>query len=447
MNLPFWAQAARLAAETPPERNRYIDFLRAASICGVILGHWLEVSLYTENGTVVFDTALVLSPGARWLTWLFQVMPIFFLAGGYVDGLGWQSAQRREEGYASWLARRLRRLIVPVLPLLAAWTLIGATLTGFNGLGGLQFYSPASMLEITSQYALLPAWLLAFYILLVLLAPLSFRAWQRYKFASFWALGAAAALVDLLTLGAGWRFLGGLNYIFVWLAVHQLGFAWQSGRIGGPRRALFWAGGGLAALVALVVLGPYPVSMVSVRGEEISNSLPPSLPFLALGVAQCGLLLAVERPARRLLERGALWTSTVLINGILMTIFLWHHTVLLLVSNLVLYTGVGLSFVPGTAAWWLTRPLWFAVLVVALVPFVAVFTRFERMGMALNRAAPPLWQLLPGCALVCSGLAILTLRGIPTETWPGINLLALGLPFIGAALVWFTPRRAHAVGD
>ena len=67
--------------------------------------------------------------------------------------------------------------------------------------------------------------------------------------------------VDLFAgLGAGWRFLGGLNYIFVWLAVHQLGFAWQSGRTGGPRRALFWAGGGLAVLVALVVLGSDPAT-------------------------------------------------------------------------------------------------------------------------------------------------------------------------------------------
>ena len=101
--------------------------------------------------------------------------------------------------------------------------------------------------------------------------------------------------------------------------------------------------------------------MVSVAGEEISNSLPPNLTLLALGVCQSGLLLALEKPARRLLERGALWTATVLINGMIMTIFLWHVTTLLLVSGLALLTGVGLTFFPGTAAWWLTRPLWIAV--------------------------------------------------------------------------------------
>ena len=61
---------------------------------------------------------------ARWthpLTWVFQVMPIFFLVGGYSNALSWRSARRRGEGYASWLRTRLRRLGIPLLPLLLTW--------------------------------------------------------------------------------------------------------------------------------------------------------------------------------------------------------------------------------------------------------------------------------------------------------------------------------------
>ena len=449
MKLPIWTQAARLAAQTPPERNRYVDFLRAASICFVILGHWLLVVTYTVDGALATAVVLSVIPWTHWLTWLFQVMPVFFLVGGYVNALGWQSAQRRQAGYASWLARRLQRLIVPVLPVLAAWTLIGAFLSGTVSFGSSGFRVDTFLLKTASQFALLPAWFLVVYILMVLLVPISYRAWQRYGLASFWALAAAAALVDLLSLGVGWRLLGWLNYLFVWLAVHQLGFAWQAGRIGGPRRCLLWAAGGLAALIAFVSLDIYPVSMVSVRSEEISNSLPPRITLLALGVGQSGLLLALERPARRFLERGALWTTTVLINGMIMTVFLWHVTALETAITLIFLIGdweriFWLSIVPGTAAWWLTRLLWVAVLVVALVPFVALFTRFERIGQARRTAAPPAWRLLLGCALVCLGLSILTLRGIPTETWPGINLLALGLPFVGAALVWYSKTAVNS---
>ena len=199
-------------------------------------------------------------------------------------------------------------------------------------------------------------------------------------------------------MGAGWRLLGWLNYLIVYLAIHQLGFAWQTGRTGGPRRRLLWAAGGLTALIALENLGPYPVSMVSVQGEEISNSMPPNLTMLALGAAQTGLLLALEKPARRLLERGVLLgRQTVLINSVIMTVFLWHFTTLILVSALALLTGVGLSFFPGTDAWWLTRPLWIAVLVLALFPFVAAFTASSATGRPV--AAP---RRTPGLATSCS---------------------------------------------
>ncbi len=362
-------------------------------------------------------------------------MPIFFLVGGYVNGLGWQAAQRRQEGYAPWLAHRLQRLILPVLPVLVVWTLISLAWVLLDP-------NPVHLKTI-SKVAIVPVWFLVVYFLIVLLVPLAHRAWQRYKLASFWALVAAAAFLDLLALGAGWRLLGWLNFLIVYLAIHQLGFAWQSGRIGGPRRCLLWAAGGLAALIALVNFGPYPFSMVTVQGEEISNNMPPNLTMLALGVAQIGILLALEKPALRLLERGALWTTTVLINGIIMTIFLWHFTALMLVSGLALLTGVGLSLIPGTDAWWLTRPLWAAALALTLVPFVAAFTRFERNRPSPRRVAPPAWQLLLGCALVSSGLVPLTLHGIPTENWPGINLIALTLPFIGAALVCFSPPRTR----
>ena len=421
--------------------------MRAVSICLVISGHWLAVAVYDEDGqNVVITEALSVVPWAVWLTWLFQVMPVFFLVGGYVNGLGWQSALGRGEGYATWLAGRLRRLVVPVLPVLAVWTLIGLGVTGVISFWTHWFYMGSNMLRLASQFALLPAWFLVVYIVVVLLVPLSQRAWRRYGMASFWALAGAAALVDLLALGAGWGLLGWLNYLFVWLAMHQLGYAWQAGGFGNPRRCLLWAAGGMAALIALVSLGPYPISMVSVRGEEISNSLPPRVTLLALGVFQSGLLLAVEGPARRLLARGVVWTATVLINGLIMTIFLWHVTALLVVNAIAMITKVGIAFVPGAAAWWLTRPPWFAAIAIVLAPLVALFSRFERIGRARRGAAPPVWQQLLGCALVCFGLATLTLRGLPTESWPGINLLALGLPFVGGALVWFGGGRV-TLGD
>ena len=45
-----WARAKELAARTPETRNRYVDFLRAASVTVVVIGHWLIAAAYVDDG-------------------------------------------------------------------------------------------------------------------------------------------------------------------------------------------------------------------------------------------------------------------------------------------------------------------------------------------------------------------------------------------------------------
>ena len=126
--MSVWSQAKELASNTPPERNRYVDFLRAVSILMVITGHWLIVAVHYQNGGIKFGDILELQTGTQWLTWLFQVMPIFFIVGGYANAVSLESARRRGIGYAGWLAVRLHRLITPLLALLGGWAAIAAIL-------------------------------------------------------------------------------------------------------------------------------------------------------------------------------------------------------------------------------------------------------------------------------------------------------------------------------
>ena len=48
--MQIWTQASEMAAKTPHQRNRYVDFLRAVSILIVILGHWLITTAYFVDG-------------------------------------------------------------------------------------------------------------------------------------------------------------------------------------------------------------------------------------------------------------------------------------------------------------------------------------------------------------------------------------------------------------
>jgi len=428
----MWRRALWYADRTPEARNRYVDFLRALSILAVVLGHWLISAPYFNDGSPAYSHLLDLAPWSRWLTWLFQVMPVFFFVGGFSNGVSWESALRKNLSYREWFDARTRRLIGPVLPLLLAWGAMVAVAYS-NGVS-------AGMIRIGSKVALVPVWFLAIYIMVVALVPLSHAAWKKWGFASVVIPVVAAALVDVAFFGFDLRALGWFNYPFVWLAVHQLGYAWHDRRLAGPAIGLPLCILGILSLVALTHIGPYPLSLVGVPSDEVSNTLPPKLPLLALAAAQIGLLLMLEAPVRRWLERRVPWAATILINGMIMTIFLWHSTVMMLLVGLAFWVMPGvLAQQPATAGWWLTRPLWLFVYALVTLPFLLVFGRFERPTAGGDRRPAAVWLQLLGCTIACAGLAMLAFSGVGGDGWLGLRWIPLLTPLIGAGLAGFGP--------
>jgi fucose 4-O-acetylase-like acetyltransferase len=427
-----------VAARTPESRNRYVDFLRAVSILMVISGHWLVAAPYLVDGELTLSSMLAFQRWTQLLSWVFQVMPVFFFVGGYSNGVSWQAAVRDGRSYAEWLNGRLQRLAGPVLPLLVVWAVLGivAHLSGVR----------PGMVKAGSQMALIPIWFLAVYIAVVVLVPLTYAAWRRFGMASFWTLAILVAVNDVLFFAADLQAVGWLNYGFIWIGVHQLGYAWRDGKLRSGWKALWWSVAGLAILICLVTLGPHPLSMVSVPGEEVSNSLPPKLPMLLLGMIQIGLALSLEAPLRRWLGRPTPWTATVLVNGMIMTIFLWHLTASTLITGLAVQLGnVGLALEPGSGMWWATRPIWLGLFVVGLAGFALVFGIFERGGAGGPAAAA--WRQIVGAALICGGLSLLALDGVGGDGWLGLRWWVVLLPLVGAVLGGVNPlprTRARA---
>src|SRR5690606_35104234 len=105
-----------LAERTPADRNRSVDALRAFSILVVVFGHWSMAAVEVQDGELVTGHLLEMATWTHPVTWLLQVMPIFFVVGGYANGVSWRSSRRKGETYGGWLRSRIRRLIIPVLP-------------------------------------------------------------------------------------------------------------------------------------------------------------------------------------------------------------------------------------------------------------------------------------------------------------------------------------------
>lgn len=433
----YLSTVRRLAEETPDDRNRVADLLRVVSILVVVFGHWLMAAVTIADGELVPGHLLILADWTHPLTWVFQVMPVFFLVGGYSNALSWRSARRRNESYGTWLRARLRRLILPVVPLLVVW----------GGVGWLALRAGMdwTMLQLASQVALVPTWFLAAYVVIVTLAPTALVIWERFGWWSIIGGTALAGLTDLLSLGAGIVPVGFLNYVFVWATVHQLGFAWVDGKLKGTSRRLGLAAVGLGATLALVWLGPYPVAMVGLDTAQVTNSFPPRVTLAFLGMFQAGMVLVLEPILDRLVQRRRPWVFVVGVSAQIMTLYLWHLTAMIVAVGVGLALGgTGFGLEPLSVEWWATRPVWFVVLSLFTLALVAIFGRFERPSRD-TRSAPPSWRPVTAVVLVCTGLGFLAAIGIADDD--GLNGLVLSLPVIGVVLGGISkPFRAWRPG-
>lgn len=435
----MWEQAKALAAKTSADRNRYVDFLRAVSICMVIIGHWLVATIYILDGEFKGQQLLFI-PGqewTQWLTWIFQVMPIFFIVGGYANAVSLESSRRRGERYAEWLASRLVRLVTPLLVLVIGWAVLATVLRLFG--------VERDVIKLASQAALVPTWFLAIYIMVVILAPAAYSLWKKLGLASVGLFLAMAILTDVFFFkGITWP--AWCNYFWVWLTVHQLGFAWRDGRLENPAVLLVASAIGFACLYLLIFNGPYPLWMVGSPADGASNTLPPKITLIALGIFQFGILLSLEKPGQRWLQKINPWASTVLINSMIMTIYLWHVTVLVILVGILALAGApGLDVIPGSGSWWMSRPIWILVLTLALIPFALALSPLERRGRKKGERVPAAAQQVTGSILLCLGVSLLAFFGYGGgPKWLDVGACALIL--VGAGFSGLLPRFGSKSG-
>ncbi len=426
----FGQQAQKIDEMTPEGRDRYADFLRAASIIVVVLGHWLVAYFTVEDGELQLEQLLAVVPETQWLTWLFQVMPIFFFVGGMANAIGWKSARSRGEKYVNWLRKRARRLLWPVVPLLVFWIPIFLLL---DWLG-----TPTDLLILASQVILIPIWFLAAYMCVVMISPAAYWLHERL------GVGALALFVGLavgvdIAHRSGVPYVGWSNYLWVWGAVHQAGFFWHDGRM--PKKAIIgvaMAVVGYGLLVILTHFLGYPLSMVGTGAEtDGTNNTPPSIALLLLAFAQIGLVSVFRKPISRWLQRPKVWAPVVLLGSKLMTVYVWHMTAMMAVAAAAFPTGIWPDPQGVTAAWWLSRIPWFFILIVAMAILVFAFGRWERPreGRPTTlRGWPAKLKAFGGVILTSVGLGVLVLGGLYDTEGP-LNLPVIGLGMLFAGLV------------
>lgn len=320
---------ARQAAEaTPPDRDRVVDAARAASLVVVVPGHGLIGVVAWPGGVPVVGNLLAAYPWTQALTWVLQVMPLFFVAGGAASTLSWQRHRARGGAYAGWLWGRAARLLRPVWVYLVVMSAVATLVT-------LLAPDPvaAPLMVLVTQLL----WFLGVYLLVVALTPLARPASPARAGLVLVALVLACLLVDLARFEWGWPdAVGLLNFVLVWAVPGYLGSLRAHGtsaRV--PRVALAAVAVGALALEALLVaVGPWPVSLVGMPGDPISNVAPPTVILALHSVVLAAVLELVSAPLARALRRPAVWRPVTAVNLAAMTLYLWHLPVLVGVTAL-----------------------------------------------------------------------------------------------------------------
>ncbi|MGZ8629880.1 MAG: acyltransferase family protein [Actinomycetota bacterium] len=396
------AKIEELVAKTPASRDRVVDFLRAASILAVVIGHWLIGIIWWQGG-VIRTTSAVGVTSYLWLaTWFLQVMPIFFFVGGFSNYVAYTASRERGETAGAFVRSRLGRLMRPSLVFLGVWAVVMLAMHAF-GIGeptGPRLWGDATLLRgMLPPGATLPfgpLWFLAVYLMVVAVAPCTIRLHRRFGLRVPASMLLGAVVVDVLGFVGGIPIARWANVSFVLLLPHQLGHAYGDGSmLRWPRRAFVaMVVVGLGGLLLLTNpplfrlagdvrfdwfpgIGAYPKSLLGTDVEVVSNAYPPTLCFLLGGIWSIGAVMLLRARLGRWLQRPHAWAATIAVNGVIMTLFLWHMTAYLLAILLVWPLGFGQE-TDSTPRWWIERVVWVVVPGVILAGLVRLFGRFER---------------------------------------------------------------------
>ncbi len=376
----------------------------------VAIGHWLAMVAVTdsETGEVVGGNALEFVPGLGWISWVLQVMPLFFVVGGFSSAMSLDSHNRNGGNAPDWIAARLRRMLPPAIVLAGTWLVLVALGSAAGQI---------AIISLALHAAAVPLWFLANYTIDTALAPFVLPRFRRNPILVGGGLISAFALFEILRV-LDVPALPQINWVLGWLIFQVMGMAWRDGLVPSGAVLVAAASGFWAATLGLVLSGgPWTVSMVNVAGMDNSPTNPPTLSLMTFGAAySLTAIAAAPFISKKLADNRQVWTAVVGANTVAMSVYLWHMTAAVVVSA-VLHFTVGLpAHEVGSLAWWMFKIPTVLLSTIVLGPIVAVVSKVERRALLAPRR-----QWNGGLASI---LATAVITSVSLKLWSSGELLS-----------------------
>jgi hypothetical protein len=361
---------ADVAAQTPSDRDRAIDVIRIAALTGVVIGHTVMATSMIRDDVFIWNNLLTTSVVFQALTWVFQIMPLFFFAGAAACVQSWTPGA----SWGGWLMKRCTRLFRPVFWYLAFWVVI---LLVLHRVLPVHIYEPIAGISIQLL------WFLGAYVLMLAATPLLYRITTIGQLtAGVAAVYAFVMAVDVIRLHVpGLALLGYLNMV-AWVIPGLFGVAYRRGLLDG-RAAVKLGLLMLGANLELLWFGPYELSLVGIEGQRIANMTPPSLLLAGHAIMMCAFAIAAAPAIARWAQRPRVWWLAAIGNSGAMTLYLWHMPALLAMH--LAFDGLGWYRYPG-------QPNLLALSVVQLLLMVAIVGVLFLVLRPLENSPLPGWD-------------------------------------------------------
>lgn len=335
------------------DRAAYLGFLRMVSLCGFVLA----------ESVLALAPLLDLSAAALWpMTWLLQLVPLFFFAGGHSNLLAWRATTT---GYGGYLASRVCWLIRPVLAFVTAWLVLPLSLDLVN--------APPEAVRTVGRLVVQPLWLLGLYLLVVAMTPA--MLWLHRRAPVLTPLVQAAVVVAIGVFGSG-VFAAHLGGVVLAALFGQLAFHYADGTLWRlPRAALgavvVAAIGALALLTALGLLSP----LVLAEPTGSASFVPSAPAVLLIGLAQVCLVALPRRASARVIAQSVLARAARFVHSAPMTVYLVYLCGVLVIAGVI--GAARTAGLPTNAVDWLVQPRPLLALALLGVPTALAFLLFE----------------------------------------------------------------------
>lgn len=403
------------------QRDRSVDAVRAVLLIAVVLLHAGMVGVSRDaSGTPVLENAMEHWAGFGPVTWVMQVMPLFFILGGFASFTQYTRDSAKGVNAATYIAGRMRRLQPTVAVAIAATAVFLSVLT----LAG----APLEVVQTAGFRIGQPLWFIAVYLGITALVPVMVSLHTRAPRMTFALLAIGVVAVDIARGVTGNATIGLINLAFVWLLLQQIGFALADGTLARvtARTRLMLTLLAVAAIAGLMLTGAAPADLIAALN-------PPMAVLVLVGVVQVGLFVTFRSSIDRFAQRSGVQEVVAWINARSLTIYAWHMLVVIALAGALLLLPLELP-VPLSLEWWLSRPVWFAlvsVLVTLVVSLVAgIELRRERTSDVVSMV-----RAVPSVLVGTIGVLLALLFGMQAEAWTA------GAAFAALAFALVRPQR------